>query len=58
MLKLSLTLMVFLYTRETGGDGVAMLNINLNPGEYILTAIHPDCLQVGKKSNCFTYFGR
>lgn len=38
-----------LYTRETDGDGVAKLNINLNPGEYILTAIHSDGLQVGKK---------
>lgn len=38
-----------LYTRETNGEGVAKLNINLNPGEYILTSIHPNGLQVGKK---------
>ena len=38
-----------LYTSETNGEGVAKLNINLNPGEYILTSIHPNGLQVGKK---------
>ncbi len=45
-----------LYTRETNGEGVAKLNINLNPGEYILTSIH---LMVFRwvKSNSFTYFG-
>ncbi len=26
------------YTRQTNGSGVSRLNINLNPGEYILTA--------------------
>lgn len=29
------------YTRTTNGSGVARLNINLLPGDYILTAIHP-----------------
>ena len=29
------------YTRTTDANGVARLNINLNPGEYILTAINP-----------------
>ena len=29
------------YTRTTDGNGNARLNINLNPGEYILTAINP-----------------
>ena len=29
------------YTRTTNGNGVAKLNINLPPKEYILTAIHP-----------------
>ena len=30
------------YTRTTNGNGVAKLNINLPPNDYILTAIHPD----------------
>ncbi len=38
-----------LYTRETDGEGVAKLSINLAPGEYVLTAIHPNGLQIGKK---------
>ena len=29
------------YTRNTNGNGTAKLNINLNPGEYIITAINP-----------------
>ena len=29
------------YTRQTNQNGVAKLNINLNPGEYILTAYNP-----------------
>ena len=31
-----------MYERKTNEKGVARLNINLNPGEYILTAIHPN----------------
>ena len=31
-----------MYTRPTNDRGVARLNINLHPGEYIITAIHPD----------------
>ena len=30
------------YNRLTNDNGVARLNINLNPGVYILTAYHPD----------------
>ena len=30
-----------MYYRQTNNDGVARLNINLNPGEYIITAINP-----------------
>ena len=29
------------YTRQTNDDGIARLNINLNPGEYIITVIDP-----------------
>lgn len=29
------------YYRETNADGIAKLNINLNPGEYVLTAVDP-----------------
>ncbi len=29
------------YTRQTNDDGIACLNINLNPGEYIITVIDP-----------------
>ena len=32
------------YTREINKDGVAKLNINLNPGEYIITAEYNGCL--------------
>ncbi|MBQ9026313.1 MAG: cysteine protease, partial [Methanobrevibacter sp.] len=35
------------YTRTTDSKGVAQLNINLGPGTYILTAVHP--------TNGFTY---
>ena len=31
-----------MYTRTTNASGVARLNINLPPGEYVLTAIHPE----------------
>ncbi|WP_407416403.1 hypothetical protein [Methanobrevibacter sp.] len=30
-----------LYTRKTNDAGVAKMNINLNPGEYVITAINP-----------------
>lgn len=29
------------YKRFTDSNGIAKLNINLNPGKYIITAIHP-----------------
>ena len=32
------------YTRKTNGNGIARLNINLIPGEYILTAVHENGL--------------
>ena len=37
------------YTRETNDLGIARLNINLNPGDYILTAYHPLGLQFSNK---------
>ena len=30
-----------MYTRTTNDSGIALLNINLEPGKYILTAYHP-----------------
>ena len=33
-----------MYTRETDANGYAGLNINLNPGTYIITAIYNDCM--------------
>ena len=33
------------YTRQTDDNGVARLNINLDPNTYVLTAIHPNGLQ-------------
>ena len=35
------------YKKQTDGRGMAKLNINLRPGEYILTAMHPDALMYG-----------
>lgn len=37
------------YTRTTNDLGIARLNINLPPGEYILTAIHPNGLRTSNK---------
>ena len=36
-----------LYKKQTDYEGVARLNINLFPGKYILTAMHPDDLMYG-----------
>ena len=36
-----------LYKKQTDYEGVARLNINLFPGKYILTAMHPDSLMYG-----------
>ena len=35
------------YKKQTDDDGMAKLNINLRPGVYILTAMHPDTLMYG-----------
>ena len=35
------------YKKQTDGRGMAKLNINLRPGVYILTAMHPDALMYG-----------
>ena len=35
------------YKKQTDDDGMAKLNINLRPGVYILTAMHPDALMYG-----------
>ena len=35
------------YKKQTDGRGMAKLNINLRPGVYILTAMHPDTLMYG-----------
>ena len=36
-----------LYKKQTDYEGIARLNINLFPGKYILTAVHPDGLMYG-----------
>ena len=36
-----------LYTRYTNENGTARLNMNLYPGNYIITNFHPDGLQIG-----------
>ena len=36
-----------LYKKQTDDNGMAKLNINLRPGVYILTAMHPDGLMYG-----------
>ena len=36
------------YNRTTDENGVARLNINLNPGEYILTATNPSTAEIHK----------
>ena len=36
-----------LYKKQTDDNGMAKLNINLRPGVYILTAMHPDTLMYG-----------
>ena len=36
-----------LYKKQTDDNGIAKLNINLRPGVYILTAMHPDTLMYG-----------
>ena len=38
-----------LYTRTTDGKGYARMNINLNPGVYIITAMHPNGESHGNK---------
>ena len=35
------------YKKQTDDNGMARLNINLRPGVYILTAMHPDALMYG-----------
>ena len=37
------------YTRQTNENGTAKLNINLNPGTFIITSFHPDGLEVGNE---------
>ena len=32
------------YTKATNASGIATLNINLNPGKYIVTAIYKECM--------------
>ena len=44
------------YTRKTNDEGVAKLNINLNPGEYIITANNPVTGEM--KSNNVTVLSR
>ena len=36
-----------LYKKQTDYEGISRLNINLFPGKYILTAMHPDGLMYG-----------
>ena len=43
------------YTRTTNSEGTAKLNINLEPGQYILTAYHP--VDESRLSNLITVYG-
>ena len=53
------------YTKTTNDEGIATLNINLNPGTYIITAMYKDCfvsnnitiLPVLTTSDLTKYFG-
>ncbi len=47
--QVSMNINGVIYTRQTDGSGTAKLNINLGPGEYILTTTHPSGLQVSNK---------
>ena len=33
-----------MYERQTNANGTARLNINLNPGEYVITAMYKNCM--------------
>ena len=44
------------YTRTTNTDGIAKLNINLNPGNYIITATNPETTE--QHSNLITVISK
>lgn len=43
------------YTRTTNDEGIAQLNINIEPGEYIITAYHP--IDKSTTANLITVIG-
>ena len=45
-----------LYYRNTNENGIAKLNINLNPGKYIITASNPETTQ--QYSNTITVLSK
>ena len=36
------------YTRQTNENGIAKMNINLQPGDYVITAMYKDCMASNK----------
>ena len=53
--KVKLNINGVFYDRETDSNGIAHLNINLRPGNYTLTAIHPlTSLEIGNTISVLT----
>lgn len=44
------------YERQSNSEGIARLNINLNPGEYIITTYHPNGERISNFINVLSIF--